>query len=200
MPPKVPRPPRRQAPPSAEGPGYAAAARRTSDPRLPPGEALLAGEGRVTPSLRLTIYMVLAARRWRSLLDEHLRPIGQSAARMEAMWAIAYVPPRSPQIEIARLIGIEGATMTRMLDSLETDGLIARRADPADRRSKHIQLTAAGALALQQILDIADALRARLLTGVEENELTEANGFIGMLLDRFETGLPLLDEGLPKYT
>ena len=36
--------------------------------------------------IRLTVALVLAGRRWRSALDEALRPLNQSAARMEAPW------------------------------------------------------------------------------------------------------------------
>jgi len=143
-------------------------------------------DGRITPQLRLTIYMVLTARRWRSLLDDHLRPIGQSAARMEAMWAIAYMPPLSPQVDIARQIGIESATFTRMLDSLEADGLVERRAAASDRRSKHIALTAEGKTQLEAILVIADDVRMRLLSDVPEDDLDEANAFLAMILNRFE--------------
>ena len=35
--------------------------------------------------LSLTISIVMAGRRWRSLIDEHLRQKGHSASRMEAM-------------------------------------------------------------------------------------------------------------------
>lgn len=120
---------------------------KTDRPKTaPPGRrgSRIAREDRLTSKLRLTIQMVLIARRWRSLLDDHLRPLGQSAARMEAMATIAYAPPSTPQIEIAKSIGIEGATLTRMLDSLEGDGLVERLPDPSDRRTKHIRLTDAG--------------------------------------------------------
>ena len=63
---------------------------------------------------------------------------------MEALANIAYFPPDATQVEIANRIGIERATLTRMLDTLEADGLIERLADPADRRTKRIRLTKAG--------------------------------------------------------
>ncbi len=92
--------------------------------------------GRTTPAIRLTVQMVLAARRWRSLLDERLRLAGQSSARMEALAAIINSPWPSAQVDIAKRLRIEGPTMTRMLDPLEADGLVVRLPDPTDRRSK----------------------------------------------------------------
>ena len=44
-------------------------------------------DGGVTREIRLTINMVIVARRWRSLLDDRLRMVGQSSARMEALAA-----------------------------------------------------------------------------------------------------------------
>jgi MarR family transcriptional regulator for hemolysin len=144
---------------------------------------------RLTPNLRLTVQLVLAARRWRSMLDEHLRKIGQSAARMEALATIAYSPPFTPQIEIAKRIGIEGATLTRMLDSLESDGLVERLPDPSDRRTKHIRVTKAGDTVLDEICVIVDGLREKLLEGVDPAQIDEMNNFLGMLLFRINEGL-----------
>ncbi|MDB5683966.1 MAG: slyA 3 [Sphingomonas bacterium] len=143
----------------------------------------------VTPELRLTIQMVFAARRWRSLLDDRLRPLGHSAARMEAMSTIAKAPPGSAQIEIAKRIGVEGATLTRMLDSLEADGLVERIPHPTDRRTKHIRLTDAGRTALGEILAITNAMRTRLLDGIGGRSIDEANDFLAMILERLDDGL-----------
>jgi MarR family transcriptional regulator for hemolysin len=142
------------------------------------------------PPLRLTIDLVLAARRWRALLDERLRPLGQSAARMEAMTVIARAPPDSAQIEIARRIGIEGATFTRMVDALEADSLVERRPHPTDRRTKHIGLTATGQSVLAELLALAAGLRERLLTGVAPDDVDATNLFLEGLLARMEDDLP----------
>ncbi len=143
-----------------------------------------------TPEIRLTIHMVLAARRWRSLLDERLRPIEQSSARMEALSAILNSPPLRPQVDIAKRLRIEGPTLTRMLDALEKDDLVERLPDPADRRTKQLKVTAEGERVLQDICEIADELRARLLRGFSEEKLTEMNEFFAELLARLDAGLP----------
>lgn len=142
------------------------------------------------PPLRLTTDIVLAARRWRALLDDRLRALGQSAARMEAMAVISRSPPGSAQIEIARRIGIEGATFTRMLDALEADGMVERRPHPTDRRTKHIRLTPAGQSALAEILELASRLRAQLLTGIDPSQMDRTSALLETLLERMEQGLP----------
>ena len=151
-------------------------------------------EGGTTRDIRLTINLVLVARRWRSLLDERLRTIGQSAARMEAMSAIFNSPTLSAQVDIAKRLRIEGPTMTRMLDTLENDGLVERLPDPSDRRTKQLRLTAAGEAALEEIFAIADELRDALLDGIPHEKMDELNAFLGMLTGRLDSGLPPPDK------
>jgi MarR family transcriptional regulator for hemolysin len=147
-------------------------------------------EGGTTRDIRVTVNLVLVARRWRSLLDERLRLIGQSSARMEALAAIINSPSRSAQVDIAKRLRIEGPTMTRMLDTLEADGLVERLPDPSDRRSKQLRLTPAGEAALAEIFDIADQLRERLLEGIATERLDELNALLVMLTERLDAGLP----------
>lgn len=147
-------------------------------------------EGGTTRDIRVTVNLVLVARRWRSLLDERLRLIGQSSARMEALAAIINSPSLSPQVDIAKRLRIEGPTMTRMLDTLEADGLVERLPDPADRRTKQLRVTAEGERVLEEIFDIADELRARLLNGVPCDRMDELNELLVMLTERLDAGLP----------
>jgi MarR family transcriptional regulator for hemolysin len=143
-----------------------------------------------TPEIRLTVQLVLAARRWRALLDEKLRPIRQSSARMEAMSAIINAPVPSSQIDIAKRLRIEGPTMTRMIDALDKDGLVERRPAPGDRRTKHLALTAKGEAALEEIFAIADPLRERLLHGYPPERIAELTQVFSTLLEKLDTGLP----------
>ncbi|WP_054529266.1 MarR family transcriptional regulator [Erythrobacter sp. SG61-1L] len=151
-------------------------------------------EGRSTPEIRMTVHMVLTARRWRSLLDERLRPIEQSSARMEAMSAILNSPPLSPQVEIARRLRIEGPTLTRMLDTLEKDGLVERLPDPKDRRTNQLRLTGSGEAELARIFAISDAMRGRLLEGFSEEQILQVNEVLEVLLARLDAGLPDTEE------
>ena len=147
-------------------------------------------QGGTTREIRVTVNLVLVARRWRSLLDERLRAIGQSSARMEALAAIMNSPWPSAQVDIAKRLRIEGPTMTRMLDTLEADGLVERVPDPSDRRSKQLRLTPAGEAVLEQIFAIADEQRDRLLEGVEHETMEELNRFLVRLIGRLDEGLP----------
>jgi len=144
---------------------------------------------KVDPKWRLMVQMAWAARRWRNLLDQRLRAIGHNGARMEALANIAYFPPEATQVEIASRIGIERATLTRMLDTLEADGLVERLADPADRRTKRIRMTDAGVAALEEIQVIVRELRATLLSEADPDDIDRTNAFLAQLLIRLDSGL-----------
>ena len=158
------------------------------------GTILPAKEGYPPAELGLTIAIVLAARRWRALVDEKLREIGHSASRMEAMSAIAYAPPQTTQIQIAKRVGIEGPTLTRTLDMLEADGLVERLPDPSDRRNKHMKLTEAGLAALGEMLAITARLREQLLEDIPMADIRANLGFLSLLLERIEGGLSVPEE------
>jgi len=134
----------------------------------------------------LTIQLVLSARRWRAKVDERLRPLEQSSARMETLAVILSSPPLSPQVDIARRLRIEGPTLTRMLESLEKDGLVERLPDPADRRTKLLRLTKAGEETLEQMFAAADEMRGHLLDGFTDDEIDELNDYLGRVLERLD--------------
>ncbi|HEX5437043.1 MAG TPA: MarR family transcriptional regulator [Gemmatimonadaceae bacterium] len=68
---------------------------------------------------------------------------GLSAPRLSALSVIVFAGP----ITLGRLAAAEGVrppTMTRLVQALETDGLVTRATDPGDARFTHIRATARG--------------------------------------------------------
>lgn len=133
------------------------------------------GTSRIDREYGFTYRMILIARRYRAMLDEQLRPLGYGTARMEALSTIARSPEPCAQIAIAKRIGIEGPTLTRMLDTLEADGLVVRRQDPTDRRTKLIELTPEGDVALQEIMRVANTFRTSVLKSLTDDDLDQVN-------------------------
>lgn len=146
-----------------------------------------------TPEILLTVALVLVARRWRALIDDELRPLGHSSARMEALSAIMNSPDPSSQVVIANRLRIEGPTMTRMIDALSRDGLVERRTGPSDRRTKYLHLTKNGEAALEQIFDAVEPLRVRLLDGLTREEMDGMQQVLTKMLHRLDAGLPPSD-------
>jgi MarR family transcriptional regulator for hemolysin len=79
------------------------------------------------------------------------------------------------QVELSRRIGIEKASSTAVLDSLETRGLIRRPRDSDDRRRVNVLLTPAGLALVQEIIPEMLTLNALALAGLSRDEIA---GFV----------------------
>jgi DNA-binding MarR family transcriptional regulator len=116
---------------------------------------------------RATRAIVTAARRWRKLANDRVKPIGQTMARWETLFLVALSGDEITQGELARLISVEGPTMVRMLDVLAKDGLIARRQSSADRRVTSNRITPKGMRAIRDIMEITDKLRTEVMGNID---------------------------------
>jgi MarR family transcriptional regulator for hemolysin len=89
------------------------------------------------------------------------------------------------QSELARAMGITGATLTHHLGALERHGLVRRWRDEGNRRVQRVELTAAGAALFDRLRAVAVAHDERLRA-----ELTDAEvGQLSELLGKLRTGL-----------
>jgi MarR family transcriptional regulator for hemolysin len=113
--------------------------------------------------LRLTRGFTLVTRRWRKYLDEHLRRIGQSQARWEALFAVAMTRDGSALGAIARRVGVEGPTFVRMIAQFEREGLVKRFASTEDRRASIIRITPKGEAALSEMRELTTRVRKEFL-------------------------------------
>lgn len=84
-----------------------------------------------------------------------------------------------------------GGTTFR-LDRLESRGLVRRSTADADRRIVHVELTAAGAELIDEVMAAHLAQEATLLAGLSPAEIEQLAG----LLSRLETSLASADERL----
>jgi DNA-binding MarR family transcriptional regulator len=74
------------------------------------------------------------------------------------------------QIEIARKIGLDKTTMVVTLDELEAAGLAERRPSSEDRRARVIAVTKAGERKVREAEEIAERIRADVLSTLPEDE------------------------------
>lgn len=110
-------------------------------------------------------------RRWRKLLDERLKDLGVTQARWTTMVYLQQGGEGLTQRELASLMAIENPTLVRLLDSLEQQGLIERRACQHDRRARRLFLTEAGKAFMKDLGERAAALRKEMLDGVTDKEI-----------------------------
>ena len=77
-------------------------------------------------------------------LEEALKAVGLSAAKYKVLSQIAKSKEPVPLRLLAEEQQCVASNVTTLVDRLETDGLVRRVDDPADRRSKRAELTELG--------------------------------------------------------
>jgi MarR family transcriptional regulator, transcriptional regulator for hemolysin len=74
------------------------------------------------------------------------------------------------QGKLAELVDVDAMTMVRIIDRMEDDGLLERRADPEDRRARRLYLTGKAKPLLKQIWRLAELTRAETFSGITAKE------------------------------
>jgi MarR family transcriptional regulator, lower aerobic nicotinate degradation pathway regulator len=78
--------------------------------------------------------------------------------------------PGVDQIGVSSKVGLDRTTVVGIVDRLERKGLMARRADPSDRRVRQLFLTQAGQQRLIDMRAATDRVQKRLLEPLGERE------------------------------
>lgn len=128
----------------------------------------------------------MVARHWRKALDARFRDLGLTQARWRALFELSRAGAIT-QVELAAVLGIEGPTLVRLLDGLESQGLIERHTCAEDRRAKKVHLTPSAEPTLAQMRTIADDLRGRVLDGIPETDLETARRVLATIAERLDT-------------
>ena len=137
-------------------------------------------------NFRFTGRLNLIARRYRARLNEELRAIGQTQARWDALFWISVAGDSATQSELAESMGVEGPTLVRMLNRLEQEGLVERRATPGDRRAKTIRLKGAAEEVLARIAALSGPFRDGILKDIEPDELRTCLSVLDRIMGRLE--------------
>lgn len=74
-------------------------------------------------------------------------------------------------VELGRCSGLEPSTMTGLLDRMERDGLVFRKADPDDRRAFTVHLTESGRKVQKTVARMINETLQSMLEGIPENEI-----------------------------
>src|SRR4029077_14715730 len=105
---------------------------------------------------------------------------GGSGPRSRVLISLKTQPVRN-QRELAEAVGIREATLTHHLNSMDEEGLITRRRDPANRRVHLVELTEAGEAACQRMRGAATAFDQRLRSGLSGDDVAQLEALLGRL-------------------
>lgn len=120
-----------------------------------------------------TAELAAVNRKLRALVDERARKMGLTWSRARLLMELAR-EDGPIQSDLADLLDIEQPTLVRLLDGLERNGMIERRAVEGDRRARRIFLTPMARAQAEDILNFLAALRADILQGIAPRELEMA--------------------------
>lgn len=111
------------------------------------------------------------ARRLRQAVDGELRAFGLTEATWRPLAYVGHLGEGVRQKELAEALGIQGQSLVRLLDALESRGLIERREQEIDRRARGIYLTQAGRRLQQRIARISGNIQERVLGRARADDL-----------------------------
>ena len=135
----------------------------------------------------LGLHLTRVARTVSRAFDETLAEAGGSLPVWLVLISLKSRPLAS-QRELAAVVGIQGATLTHHLDTMESAGLITRRRAPADRRLHLVELTPAGDALFLRLRDAATAFDRRLRAGLSEGDVGQLESLLTRLRDNVSGG------------
>jgi DNA-binding MarR family transcriptional regulator len=144
----------------------------TYQPRKGVGHLL----NRVRSELLLALDKALGA-------DEELAALELSAAQFIVIASLALADCAKSSSDLCRGISYDAGAMTRMVDRLESKGLIHRNRRPDDRRVVDIELSEEGARAFPRMKVISMGVVNRFLRGFSQTEARQLEGYLNRMLE-----------------
>jgi len=122
----------------------------------------------------LTRDLLLAGRLWRKMARHAASAHGVSEAASAPLLWIDRLGENVRQTALADAIGIEGASLVRLLDELQSSGLITREQDPTDRRANSVNLTERGRTIVEAVNETLTALRLEVFAATPRKDVEAA--------------------------
>lgn len=95
--------------------------------------------------------------------------VGSSAHRVQALMRL-WRDGETSHSRLRQTLGIDGASVTRLIKELEAEGLARRRLDPTDNRYTLAALSSAGERVAADLEQSHQRYQERLLAGVTEQD------------------------------
>jgi DNA-binding MarR family transcriptional regulator len=122
--------------------------------------------------------MLHAAHAAESDIESKLNGIGLSLTKLLALRALSEAEEPLPLGHLAERLSCVKSNITQLVDRLEADGLVARKPDPHDRRTRLAALTAAGRRACQQGIRIQQEIERELSTRLTRDEARQLRALL----------------------
>ena len=114
-------------------------------------------------------------------VEARLGTLGLSLAKLMALKALSDAGDSLPLGQLADRLACVKSNITQLVDRLEADGFVARKADPGDRRTKLAVLTAAGRKACNEGTRLQLETERALLATLSRDEARQLGGLLAKL-------------------
>jgi DNA-binding MarR family transcriptional regulator len=115
--------------------------------------------------------------------DATLASLEISSAQFIVIAALALADSAKSASDLCKGISYDAGAMTRMIDRLETKGLIRRNRRPDDRRVVYLELTDEGNRAYPRMREVSMGVVNRFLRGFSQTEARQLEGFLTRMLE-----------------
>jgi len=115
--------------------------------------------------------------------DTELSTLEISSAQFIVIAALALAETARSASDLCKGISYDAGAMTRMIDRLESKGLIRRNRRPDDRRVVYLELTEEGSRAYPRMREVSMGVVNRFLRGFSQTEARQLEGYLSRMLE-----------------
>lgn len=124
-----------------------------------------ASVARQTPFFGQTLMLV--SRTWRNVLEAQLAQIGLTDATWVPLFHLHEADHPMTLKQLAQCVGLDSSSLVRVVDLLESRGLLLRETDTHDRRCKSLHLTTQGLHMVANVRAKLYQVESQLLAGMD---------------------------------
>jgi DNA-binding MarR family transcriptional regulator len=115
--------------------------------------------------------------------DRQLASLGVTAAQVIVIARLVDGEQRKSASDLCKDMSYDAGAMTRMIDRLESKGLIRRARCPQDRRLVYLEMTEQGRAAYPRMREISMTVQNRFLRGFSRTEARQLEALLHRMLE-----------------
>jgi MarR family transcriptional regulator for hemolysin len=135
----------------------------------------------VSKYFRFGQQLFAVAQAWRRAIAQVISSYGLTDAAAMSLVTLYRDGDGIRQNKLAESLGLESASVVRVLDGLEKNELVRREEDRSDRRAKLVWLTAEGLIVTAKLEDLLEELRQELMNDVDIQEIEATESLLNKI-------------------
>lgn len=131
--------------------------------------------------------LMSVSRTWRQVLEVRLAALGLTDATWVPLFHLHAAAAPLTLKQLAQRVGLDSSTLVRVVDLLESRGLLLRETDASDRRSKSLCLTPEGQHVVADVRAKLHQVESQLLQGMDHTTVAALRNGMQQLHERLQT-------------